>query len=361
MRPSGSLLQRTLSLRLTLSHKLSPSPVSPWPPVRTAFDRWLMTELDELRLVPFSVSRYTSGHWLAKALDLTFASQRMTVRLLAAPAGQSTTHGDRELIEGYADGVVELLDACNGLRERMGELGKYTGSMYVASHYLDQDPRKERISSSVAGRRATVALAECEATEKRCAELDKPRDFNLRKLGEKIADNAELAPRNHQASTDASLAELREALSGTLAMTQLAVAVTGIAISFKTRRKLPAVQPGRQASGWGGKLQDLHKAVKEEFEKRRRGGAAVLDELEAAASCVRSLRRAVAHGDGREVGTSVRLARRSGPELEERMRSLGQKVDQVYRQLIRIRVMLLDKLTQLPREGGLELNLGNER
>lgn len=360
MRYSCSLLQRTLSLRLTLPHKLSPSPVSPWPPVRTAFDRWLMSELDELRLVPFSVSRYTSGHWLAKALDLTFAAQRMTVRLLAAPAGQSTTHGYRELIEGYADGVVELLDACNGLRERMGELRKYTGSMYVASHYLDQDPRQERISSGGAGR-VTVALAECKATEKRCAELEKLRDFNLRKLGEKIADNAEPEPRNHQASTDASPAELREALSGTLAMTQLAIAVTGIAISFKTRRRLLAVQPGRQASGWGGKLQDLHKAVKEEFEKRRRGGAAVLDELEAAASCVRSLRRAVAHGDWREVGTSVRLARRSGPELEERMRSLGQKVDQVYRQLIRIRVMLLDKLTQLPRVGGLELNLGNER
>ncbi|XP_074565095.1 uncharacterized protein LOC141821625 [Curcuma longa] len=349
MRPSCSLLRRTSSLRLTLSPKLAPSPVAPWPPVRTAFDRWLMSELDELRLVPFSVSRYTSGNWLAKALDLTFAVQRMTVRLLATPAGQSATHGDRKLIEGYADGVVELLDACNGLRERMGELRKYTGSLYAASHFLDQDPRQERISSGVAAR-ATVALAECEATEKRCDELDKLRDFNWRKLGEEIAGNAEvLAPaHNHQASTDASTAELREALSGTLAMTQLAVAATWIAVSFKTRRGLPAVQqPGRQASGWTGKLRDLHKAVKEEFEKRRRGGAAVLDELEAAAFCVRSLRRAVAHGDGREVGMSVRLARRSGPELEERTRSLGQKVDQVYRQLIRMRVMLLDKLTQL--------------
>ncbi|KAG6479810.1 hypothetical protein ZIOFF_063284 [Zingiber officinale] len=340
MRSSCSLLQRTLSLR----PKFAPSPVSPWPPVRTAFDRWLMSELDELRLVPFSVSRYTSGHWLAEALDLTFAAQRMTVRLLATPAGRTATHGDRQLIEGYADGVVELLDACNGLRERIGELRKYTGSMYVASHYLDKDPRQERISSGVAGR-ATVALAECEATEKRCDELDKLRDFNLRKLGEKIAGNAEPAARDHQASADASTAELREALRGTLAMTQLAVAATWIAVSFNARRGLPAAQPGRQASGWGGKLRDLHKAVKEEFEKRRKGGAAVLDELEAAASCVRSLRRAVARGAGREVGLSVRLARRSGRELEERMRSLGQSVDQVYSQLIRMRVMLLDKLT----------------
>ncbi|WOL01580.1 hypothetical protein Cni_G10297 [Canna indica] len=314
MRPSSLL--RTFSLNL-ISTKLSPSPVAPWPPVRTDFDRWLTSELAELRLVPFSCGRYTSSLWLCKALDVAVAAQEMTAEFIASAGGRlSATTADRKLVDGYLEDVVELLDSCNGLRERLEDIEKYSGFISTALRYLEG--RHERSEGAV--RRAAAALAACEAMERRCAELEKCGS-GLRKLGEKIAAYDHAPPPSDQTRSS----ELQELLCGSRAVALLVVAALGIAVSFKTRRGLPVVQSSK-AGPWGAKLHELHREVKEEFDKKRRGGLVVLDELDVAAGSARGLRDAIARRDLGEMRMLVELARRRGRELEERVRPLGEKL-----------------------------------
>ncbi|CAL9178352.1 unnamed protein product [Musa hybrid cultivar] len=332
MRPSSLL--RTLSLKL-ISSKLSSSPVAPWPPVRTPFDRWIAAELDELRFPAFS--RKTSAQWLSKALDLAVAALEMMARSEAL-AGPRLSAANRKLVEDYLEDVVDLLDACNGLRDRMEDIKEYTNLISTATHYLEGE--HERGEGVI--RRAMAALAACEAMEKRCAELKKCGS-SLRKLGERIAAHG--APSCDETSTSAAADELHEALSGSRAVALLVIAATGIALSFRTRRGLPVVHSSKTAP-WGAKLHELQKEVKEVFDARRRGGLVVLDELDAAASSARSLRDAISRRDRKELRVIVDLARRKCRESEERTRPLGEKVDELYRQLISIRVSLLGKLTE---------------
>ncbi|CAL9099017.1 unnamed protein product [Musa textilis] len=332
MRPSSLL--RTFSLKL-ISSKLSPSPVAPWPPVRTPFDRWIAAELDELRFPAFC--RKTSAQWLSKALDLAVAALEMMARSVAL-AGPRLSAANRKLVEGYLEDVVDLLDACNGLRDRMDDIKEYTNLIATATHYLEGG--HERGEGVI--RRATAALAACEAMEKRCTDLKKCGS-SLRKLGERIAAHG--APSCDETSTSAAADELHEALSGSRAVALLVVAATGIALSFRTRRGLPVVHSSKTAP-WGAKLHELQKEVKEVFDARRRCGFVVLDELDAAASSARSLRDAISRRDRKELRIIVDLARRRCRESEERMRPLGEKVDELYRQLISIRVSLLGKLIE---------------
>lgn len=119
---------RSLSTRL--SARLAPSPaVAPWPPVRSAYDRWLAAELDELRT---GAAPCTSAAWLARALALAVAAQRR----LAASATASTDI-DRKTIEDCVEDTAELLDACAGLRARLDLIRGHASSMRVALHWIE--------------------------------------------------------------------------------------------------------------------------------------------------------------------------------------------------------------------------------
>ncbi|KAK8447500.1 hypothetical protein SEVIR_8G084400v4 [Setaria viridis] len=172
-----STLLRSFSSRL--STRLAPSPaVAPWPPVRSAYDRWLAAELDELRADPLAPC--TSAAWLARALTLAAASQR---RLVAASDDTASAGAgiDWKTIDECVEDAAELLDACAALRDRLDALRSYATATRVALHWL------EGHGAEAAARRAADAFAECEAVERRCgrgAELAKCGS-NLCKLGER--------------------------------------------------------------------------------------------------------------------------------------------------------------------------------
>ncbi|KAG8089419.1 hypothetical protein GUJ93_ZPchr0011g27513 [Zizania palustris] len=104
-----STLLRSLSSRF--STRFAPSPaVAPWPPVRSAYDRWLAAELDELRADPLAAP-CASATWIARALGIASAAQR---RLVAA-----TATGD--------DGRIWPFDNLIAILERQLEVAKWVG------------------------------------------------------------------------------------------------------------------------------------------------------------------------------------------------------------------------------------------
>lgn len=326
-----STLLRSFSTRF--STRLAPSPaVAPWPPVRSSYDRWLATELDDLRADPLAPC--TSATWLGRALGLAVAAQR---RLVASGTASSGASIDRKAIDECVEDTAELLDACAGLRERLGTLGGYVTAMRIALHWL------EGHGGEAAARRTAAAFAECEAVERRCgAELAKCGS-NLRKLGERA-----LLHTKHQATNGAHWSH-EEAVSGARALALLAVGALGTALTFRPRRSVcglatHAASSGKAVAQWECALQDLQRHVREEYDRRRKEGVPCMDELDAAVAASRAVRCAVAGASGRRrcPETMVAEATRRCDELEGTVAALEEKIAELHRELIAARMVLLE-------------------
>ncbi|RCV37687.1 hypothetical protein SETIT_8G082800v2 [Setaria italica] len=283
-----STLLRSFSSRL--STRLLPSPaVAPWPPVRSAYDRWLAAELDELRADPLAPC--TSAAWLARALTL-------------AGAGI-----DRKTIDECIEDAAELLDACAALRDRLDALRSYATATRVALHWL------EGHGAEAAARRAADAFAECEAVERRCgrgAELAKCGS-NLCKLGERAVQSSRTPLAcGHRRRCPAFTFPPRRAVSG------VANRAAG----------------GKAVAKWECALQEVQRHVREEYDRRRKDGVPCMSELDAAAAAVRAAKCAVA-GGRRCPETVMEAASRRCDELEETVAAFEkvgelQRVDRCY-------------------------------
>ncbi|CAD6257564.1 unnamed protein product [Miscanthus lutarioriparius] len=332
MKKSSTLL-RSFSSRL--STRLAPSPaVAPWPPIRSAYDCWLATELDELRADPLAPC--TSAAWLGRALRLAVAAQR---RLVASgTASGATSSIDRRTIDECVDDTAELLDACAGLRDRLDTLRGYVAATRTALHWLEGG------GEAAAVRHAAAAFVECEAVERRCgAELAKCGS-NLRRLGERALLRG---TRQQQAATGAHCWSDEEAVSGARALALLAVSALGTALAFRPRRSVcglagHAGSGGKAAAQWECALQDVQRHVREEYDRRRKEGVPCMAELDAAAAAGRAVRCAVGSGRARCPETIVAEARRRCDELEGTVAAFEEKVGELHRELIAVRMLLLE-------------------
>ncbi|RCV37686.1 hypothetical protein SEVIR_8G084300v4 [Setaria viridis] len=318
-----STLLRSFSSRL--STRLAPSPaVAPWPPVRSAYDRWLAAELDGLRADPLVPC--TTAAWLGRALGLAVAAQR---RLVASAPETAAAGIERKTVDECVDDTAELLDACAGLRERLDMLRSYATATRIALRWLEGGHGGE-----AATRCAAAAFAECEAVERRCggAELAKCAS-NLRKFGERALLHAR---------------QVDEELSGARAMALLAVGVLGAALAFRPRRAVPGVAHRAGSGGnkpvaqWECELQEVQRHVREEYDRRRKDGVPCMAELDATAAVVRAVRCAVA-GGRRCPETLAAAARRRCDELEETVSAFEEKVGELHRELIAVRMVLLER------------------
>ncbi|KAL5204638.1 hypothetical protein ABZP36_009509 [Zizania latifolia] len=322
---------RSLSSRF--SRRLAPSPaVAPWPPVRSAYDRWLAAELDELRADPLGPT-CASAAWLARALGLASTAQRRLVAAALAPAAPGAGIG-RKSVDECVEDTAELLDACAGLRDRLELIKGYVSSMRIALHWLEG----RGDGATAARRRTAAAFAECEAVERRCgAELAKCGS-NIRKLGERALVHAK------EQHPGGGSAHRHEALAGARAAALLAIGALGVALAFRPRRSVSVgVAPAGGKSGgavWECALHETQKHVKEEYELRRKEGVPCMAELDAAAAATRAVQSAVA--SGQECAQSaVAAARRRCDELEEKVFVLDGKVGELHRELIGVRMVLL--------------------
>ncbi|CAD6257566.1 unnamed protein product [Miscanthus lutarioriparius] len=362
MKKSSALLRSFYS---RLSTRLAPSSspaVAPWPPVRTAYDRWLAAELDELRADPLTTP-FTSAAWLGRALCLAAAAQRRLVASSASetaatgPASTGTIGIDGKTVDECVEDTAELLDACAGFRDRLDMLRTYATATRVALHRLEGGHG----GCETAARRAAAAFAECEAVERRCgAELAKCGS-SLRKLGERALLHAKHHPSGAPGAHD-------EALSGARALALLAVGALGSALAFRPRRAVSGVVASHAAGGGGGggkavvaqwecALQEVQRHVRAEYDRRRKDGVPCMAELDAAMAAGRAVRCAVAGGRRCYPETVAAAARRRCDELEETVAVLEEKLDELRRELIAVRMVLMEwaqrarghELLRLPR------------
>ncbi|KAG2561122.1 hypothetical protein PVAP13_8KG138400 [Panicum virgatum] len=323
-------LLRSFSSRL--STRLAPSPaVAPWPPVRSAYDRWLAAELEELRADPLTPC--TSATWLARALSVAAAAQRRLI-VASGAASEAGAGIDRRTIDECADDTAELLDACAGLRDRLSVLRGYVAAARTALRWLEGGHGGE-----AAAQRAAAAFAECEAMERRCGAVLAKCGSNLRRLGER----AVLSGRQPAAGGHRSGGE--EALSGARALALLAVGALGAALTFRPRRNVSGLAGhaggGKAAAQWEFALQEVQKRVREEYDRRRKEGVPCMAELDAAAAAGRAVRCTIAGGQRCPERVAAAALRRCN-ELEDAVAELEEKVGELHRELIGVRIVLLE-------------------
>ncbi|KAK9095807.1 hypothetical protein Sjap_021304 [Stephania japonica] len=265
-------------------------------------------------------TNYSSARWLTSALETSIAVQKMTVESILQNNG-SCQDDDRKAIDEYLEDVVELLDSCNRLRDRLESVQKYIESLRTVLHCLDE--RCFEPSEAMLGR-ARAGLEFCETMERRCAMLDK--------------------------CSSGLSSELPAILSCSKAISILTCGVFDIALSFKSKRGLPMIQHGNTTAR-SSYLQELHKELKEEIEKRRKLSNVVFNELREVVSAAKNLRDLVNsrwhENKARQVElrTSVQQVRRTCDVLEEGIRPFEGRINELYRNLISTRVALLDFLS----------------
>lgn len=284
---------------------------------------------------PLAAPCCAGAAWLARALALASAAQRRLVSSASAGAGAGAGVGiDRKSVDECVEDAAELLDACAGLRDRLEMIRGYVSSMRVALHWLG-----DGAAAVTARRRAAAAFAECEAVERRCgAELAKCGS-NLRKLGERALTHA----KQQQQQQRHGDAQADEALAGARAAALLAIGALGAALAFRPRRAVSVGVAPPAGAPWECALQEVQRQVKEEYERRRKEGVPCMAELDAAAAAGRAVQRAVAAGRPcPDAAAVVAAARRRCDELEEKVFVLDEKVGELHRELIGVRMVLLE-------------------
>jgi len=136
-----------------------------------------------------------------------------------------------------------------------------------------------------------------------------------------------------------------EAVSGARALALLAVGALGTALAFRPRRSVCGLagSGGKAAAQWECALQDVQRHVREEYDLRRKEGVPCMAELDATAAASRAVRCAVASGRGRRCPeTIVAEARRRCHELEDTVAAFEEKVGELHRELIAVRMLLLE-------------------
>lgn len=271
------------------------------------------------------------------------ATQKKTMESIAARADTFQGSVDQKWIDDCLNDVVELLDGCNNLREQIAIVMKYTESVSFALHSLGSG----RVPTESALSRARVALSSCESMERRWSELDRCGS-SLRKLGVGLGACGVAKPCSAMTQCNS---ELQEALSASKSVTLLVCGLLSISLSFRSKRGLPATQltQSRKAESWSKSLYELQKLMKEEVDKQRKGGGPVLDELRSTVVMVRDLRGLIQRPEDEvsrsELRGRVESLGRSCGVLEEGIRMFEGRVNELYKHLISIRMVLLGVLT----------------
>ncbi|XP_068647616.1 protein BYPASS1-LIKE-like [Aristolochia californica] len=325
------------SLSLRMPARFSYPTVAPLPE-STEFDRWLASELDQLRIIQghetaepsfVSSSSYMSCEWVSRAMKVAVGTQKRAVEVIK---GACCREEDGGVINGYLDYVIELLDACNGLRERTESTRRYVELVSSILRCL----RAEQGPTHAALERARSMLGSLERAWRGWTELD-PWNSGFRKIGERM-DRSRACRR-----------ELEEALHASKSTALFACRTLSVSLSFKSNRRVVGTQ-GSQLGSCSTSLDELQNEVKAEVEKRRTGGGPLLNELRPVASAAQTLRelllRRLENDDSRrELRSTVETLSRSCHELEQGIKRLEGRVNKLYRSLISVRVALLDILS----------------
>lgn len=315
------------SLSLHLHGHFLPATVAPLPE-RTAFDKWLHSELDDLRVLAQGSSQL-STKFITRALEVAIAAQDQALEYISTFAGIRTIE-ERASIEEYMEDVVKLLDACNNLRSRAEIINDYTNQLASSAHYI-AGGQCERTTAAV--ERARRTLRSSEAMERSSySELEKCHS-RLRKLGERTVTS----------TVDDHLAEV---LRGAKSVALLVCRMLSIGLSFRSKPRLQGNYHTQFASSWSDSLLSLHREIREEAEKTK-AEEPLMEEMREVVLAARCLRSLLLHG--KENGTAKRVDMRNlvssmekgCKELGDGVELIDRRVNVLYKRLIAIRMALM--------------------
>nr|GMC60925.1 protein BPS1, chloroplastic-like [Ipomoea batatas] len=327
-----------LSLRLSSSSSL----VLPLP-IQTLFNQQLTSNLKTLLLSSSSPNDCVmTVSFLAHALDALVATQKLAHQSLPTSSTLAQP-SDREAIERYLEeNSIDLLDACNGLGDKLDNVCEYVKSLRLALHCLEAP-------TSIAVARANKLLL---GRESGC-KLTNSTISSLIPSFKRIVQHQRMNSRATKNRYDVR-SELEEILDGSSVVTSTIFEILDSALSFKlkhgnghghntTVRISQAATSYSSYHSWLSLLQELRNNLKKETKKSLQ-----VRELQNTVWLAQELRQELMGSqDCSKLRVRVEELKRSCDELENGLKPLQVKVKEVYRYLICVRMGLLEKLSSM--------------
>lgn len=309
---------RSLTSRLPMSRQSTTSSIVTPLPEQSRFSEEVTAKLDALRSPEYE---YASASWLVDVLDATIVAQEVAQeRVINSANNVVLSKSDKEMIENYLDDNIELLDACNGLVEKIDVVHKYVNSLQAVMRSLAIEGRGQEM------------FKECGKVEAQCASLDKCGPKLCRLMGRKGM---------HVNQGEGDL-KLHEALSGSREVASMGCHLLQRALSFKSRQGLIRTR-SKLPTTWSSSLNELQVILNEEAEARKKCAPWIMNELERMVMDARFLQDQV---KSKSTSIDTHNLRRSCRVLEEGMEPLEERVKELYKLLISIRMVLLGILSR---------------
>jgi hypothetical protein len=286
--------------------QLAPAAVVPLPE-ETQFDRELTAELDTL-----------GGEVeLVQLLDAAITTQKIALDSLGNISYRDDS-SDRVNVDKYLEDNVEILDVCNYFVEKIENINEYVDTLKMVVHLVDNGGVK---SNKIATKRAMELLdsSSIKSVEKRsCKGLKKL-------LSQKLCHETDMS----------------EIMCGSKAMTLMCLRFLEIGLSFDSKSgKLPMMKLSQPtSSSWLRLLNELEASVEEKKLKKNRSTL-----LKQTVDAARELKEQI-KGE-KEIKSCVEKLKKSSKELEDVVEVIDERVKDLYKCLIHVRMTLLGILSQ---------------
>ncbi|KAL9248163.1 hypothetical protein vseg_021518 [Gypsophila vaccaria] len=321
---------RSISSKLSMARGATTSRVAVAPlPEQSRFSEVVTVRLDGLR--PSDPDCGVSSSWLVDVLDVIIGSQIVAEESLSNNNSLiSLSNVGRDMIDDYLEDNVELLDACNGLVEKMSVIQKYVDFLRSTIHLIDGNFERSSVTTMV---RAQEIFRQCSELEGRCATLDKCSPKLNKLVGKKATQ---------MSHNDMQEEELHEVLSGSKEIASMGCHLLQRALSFKSRQGSMKMR-SKLPTAWSSSLNELKMTMNENAERRKKCAPWMMKELEIMVTDAKTLHDQVKSQIG---NVDIVSLKRSCEALEEGIIPLEERVSELYKHLISIRMTLLSILSQ---------------
>ncbi|KAK2402235.1 hypothetical protein QL285_051772 [Trifolium repens] len=291
--------------------QLAPAAVVPLPE-ETQFDRELTAELDTL-----------GGEVeLVQLLDAAITTQKIALDSLGNISYRDDS-SDRVNVDKYLEENVEILDVCNYFVEKIENINEYVDTLKMIVHLVDNGGVR---SNKIATKRAMELLdsSSIKSVEKRssCKGLKKL-------LSQKLCHETDMS----------------EIMCGSKAMTLMCLRFLEHGLSFDSKSgKLPMMKLSQPtSSSWLRLLNELGKQAEASVEEKKlkKNRSSLLKQIVDAA---RELKEQI-KGE-KEIKSCVEKLKKSSKELEDVVEVIDERVKDLYKCLIHVRMTLLGILSQ---------------
>lgn len=297
-------------------------------PVRSPFELQMTAELDALQS-DHDQNSSINLQFLLDALIFSITTQRIALDSLS---NLDLVYGDSDgmVIHEYINQNDLLLDACNGMSEKVYLLQNYVVSLRMVSHLLEGKYCPIPPSTLVRARRV---LDSCEAIERSTSSCTVSASLK------KVATKKKLLTQPYYRTEST---ELRQILSGSGSVASMVCGLLGVALSLKQTRGLQTT-PLRycQSSSTATWFRELHKRFMKEEN--------TVTELREIVKVSRELRQQIKckkqSSDDEIVRVGAQELKRRCEELQEGIETLEERIKQMYKHLISVRMALLDILS----------------